>query len=185
MDAKGKRLPIGIQDFEKLITEDYLYVDKTRYIYELAHGDGAAYFLSRPRRFGKSLFLSSLKAYFEGRKELFRGLDIERLEEGNAGAWQEYPVFYFDFNKNHYREESALTDVLSEHLDGWDRQYGVDTKDRPVEERFRRLLEVANRDTGRRAVILVDEYDKPLLEGGGSLERMEHDKAVFKGFFRH
>jgi hypothetical protein len=110
MDAKGKRLPIGIQDFEKLITGDYLYVDKTRYIYELAHGDGAAYFLSRPRRFGKSLFLSSLKAYFEGRKELFRGLDIERLEEGNAGAWQEYPVFYFDFNKNHYREESALTD---------------------------------------------------------------------------
>ena len=183
MDAKGKRLPIGIQDFEKLITGDYLYVDKTRYIYELAHGDGAAYFLSRPRRFGKSLFLSSLKAYFDGRKELFRGLDIERLEEGNAGAWQEYPVFYFDFNKNHYREESALTDVLTEHLDGWDRQYGVDTKDRPVEERFRRLLEVANRDTGRRAVILVDEYDKPLLEGGGSLERMEHDKAVFKGFF--
>ena len=94
-------------------------------------------------------------------------------------------MFYFDFNKKHYHEESALTDVLTEHLNGWDVKYGVDTKDRPVEERFRRLLEVANRDTGRRAVILVDEYDKPLLEGGGSLERMEHDKAVFKGFFPH
>ena len=183
MDGRAKKLPIGIQEFEKLITGDYLYVDKTRYIYELAHGDGTSYFLSRPRRFGKSLFLSSLKAYFEGKRELFSGLDIERLEEGNEDAWQEYPVFYFDFNKKNFREASALVDVLSEHLNGWDERYGADTRDRPIEERFRILLAKANEVTGRRAVVLVDEYDKPLLENGGTNERMERDKAVFKGFF--
>ena len=92
-------------------------------------------------------------------------------------------MFYFDFNKKNFHEESALVDVLSEHLNGWDEMYGQDTRDRPIEERFRILLAKANESTGRRAVVLVDEYDKPLLENGGTNERMERDKAVFKGFF--
>lgn len=92
-----RKLPIGVQDFEGLIKDGYLYADKTNYIYQLAH-TGKAYFLSRPRRFGKSLFLSSVKAYWEGKIELFRGLKLEAMEAGSPDAWKKYPVFYFDFN---------------------------------------------------------------------------------------
>ena len=94
-------------------------------------------------------------------------------------------VVEFDFNKKNFREEAALYDMLSEHLDGWDARYGVDTRDKPIEERFRILIVKANEATGRRAVVLIDEYDKPLLENGCANERMEHDKAVFKVFFPH
>ena len=100
----NRKLPIGIQSFEKLITEKFLYVDKTEYIYRLVHNN-VPYFLSRPRRFGKSLLLSTLKAYWEGKKELFSGLRIEELEGGNEEAWQPYPVFYFDFNGVNYQEK--------------------------------------------------------------------------------
>ncbi len=99
MDELSRKLPIGIQDFENLRTGAYLYVDKTEYIYNLVH-TGKPYFLSRPRRFGKSLLLSALRAYFEGKKELFSGLAIEGLEKDDPDAWAEYPVFYFDFNKD-------------------------------------------------------------------------------------
>ena len=103
----GKKLPIGIQGFAGLRNDGYIYVDKTEYIFNLVH-EGKSYFLSRPRRFGKSLLLSTLKAYWEGKKELFCGLAIERLEEGNAEAWKTYPVFYFDFNGVNYQEDGAL-----------------------------------------------------------------------------
>ena len=114
-----RKLPIGIQDYESIRRDGYLYVDKTDYIYELVHG-GKPYFLSRPRRFGKSLFLSTLRAYFEGKKELFEGLKIEELERDSNDAWQEYPVFYIDFNKKNFSEDSALETVLDEHIRAWE-----------------------------------------------------------------
>ena len=181
MREANRKLPIGIQDFASVRGEGYLYVDKTEYIYRLAH-NGKPYFLSRPRRFGKSLFLSTLRYYFEGKKELFQGLLIEELEKGNADAWQEYPVFYIDFNKANFKADAALEAVLDEHLRGWESIYGDEDRDAPLSERFRYLIRKAYEKTGKKAVVLVDEYDKPLLEGG-STERIEHNKEVFKGFF--
>ena len=178
----NRKLPIGIQDFESLRRDGYLYVDKTRYIYELAH-NGKPYFLSRPRRFGKSLLLSTMRAYFEGKRELFEGLEIEELESGAPDAWQQYPVFYFDLNKKNFRRESALEEVLDEHLREWEKLYGDEYAGNSLEERFRRLLAMAVKQTGRNAVVLVDEYDKPLLETITDDDLEEHNKAVFKGFF--
>ena len=176
-----RKLPIGIQDFEKLRTEEFLYVDKTEYIYRLIQ-QGAPYFLSRPRRFGKSLLLSTLRCYFEARKELFEGLKITELTRDDPNAWQEYPVFYFDFNKKNFGMDDALEDVLDEHLKEWESVYGDENRTEPLDARFRYLITKAVETTGKNVVILVDEYDKPLLEGGNS-DRIEHNKAVFKGFF--
>ena len=156
-------------------------MDKTRYIYELVNSS-KQYFLSRPRRFGKSLFLSTLKAYWEGRKELFEGLEIEKLEQENAEAWQPYPVFYFDFNGQNYQVTTALEDVLDKMLCRWEAEYGCAAQG-SLSDRFQTLLMEAKEKTGKGCVVLVDEYDKPLLEvlENNSLE--EHNKAVFKGFF--
>ena len=181
MSGLIRKLPIGIQDFENIRKDGYLYVDKTEYVYELVH-NGKPYFLSRPRRFGKSLFLSTLKAYFEGKKELFKGLKIEKLEASDENAWQERPVFYIDFNKKNFREDSALEMVLDEHIRSWETIYGDQRADRSLEERFRYVIERAVETTGKNAVVLVDEYDKPLLEGADG-DVIEHNKAVFKGFF--
>ena len=115
----SRKLPIGIQSFEKIITNNYIYIDKTRYIYDLVHS-GSQFFLSRPRRFGKSLLLSTLKEYWKGNKELFSGLQIDKLEQGNSDAWQRYPVFYFDFNGQNYQNKNALENILDEHLTGWE-----------------------------------------------------------------
>ena len=181
MSGFDRKLPIGIQDFEKLRKEDYHYIDKTEYVYQLAHS-GTAYFLSRPRRFGKSLFLSTLRYYFEGRKELFEGLKISKLEKDDPDAWQGYPVFYIDFNKKNFRAENALEEVLDEHLKEWETVYGDEHRDAPLEARFQYLIEKAAKTTGRNAVVLVDEYDKSLLEAADK-EMVEHNRAVFKGFF--
>ena len=181
--SEDRKLPVGIQDFEKLRTNHFLYVDKTAYIYDLVH-TGMPYFLSRPRRFGKSLFLSTLRAYWEGRRDLFEGLEIVRLEEGNPDAWQPYPVFYFDFNRKNFQRETALEEVLSAHLDEWEQIYGEPEKANiPLEERFQLLLQKAKARTGKNCVVLVDEYDKPLLETMENHDLIEHNKAVFKGFF--
>ena len=176
-----RKLPIGIQDFESIRKDGYLYVDKTKYIYELVH-TGKSYFLSRPRRFGKSLFLSTLRVYFEGKHELFEGLRIAELERDEGDAWQAYPVLYIDFNKKNFRADSALEEVLDEHLRSWESVYGDQRSDRSLEERFRYVIEKAAETTGKHVVVLVDEYDKPLLEGADA-EMVEHNKAVFKGFF--
>ena len=120
----SRKLPVGIQDFEKLRQEGFLYVDKTEFIYRLVH-NAAPYFLSRPRRFGKSLFLSTLKSYWLGRKDLFQELAIEKLEENNQDAWKEYPVFYFDFNKENYTEPGALEKALNGMLIKWEKQYSI------------------------------------------------------------
>lgn len=186
---KRRKLPIGIQDFECLRNDGYLYVDKTRYVFELAH-TGKPYFLSRPRRFGKSLFLSTLRAYWEGKKELFEGLDVVRLEQeleaedASYHAFEPYPVFYFDFNKDNFQRTDALENVLGVHLRDWEEVYGKpDDPSASLSSRFQRLLKVASEKTGKNAVVLVDEYDKPLLETTANHDLEEHNKAVFKGFF--
>ncbi|MEE5993587.1 MAG: AAA family ATPase [Oscillospiraceae bacterium] len=182
MSSMKRKLPVGIQSFEKLREEQCVYVDKTAYIYRLVH-DVVPFFLSRPRRFGKSLLLSTLKAYWEGKKELFEGLQIEQLEKDNPEAWKPHPVFYFDFNGKNYKDDSALEDMLSAHLARWEEQYQLNIKDKPLEERFQTLLITAYQKTGLRCVVLIDEYDKPLLDLIDNPKLQEHNKAVFKGFF--
>ena len=177
-----RKLPIGIQGFEKLRTEGFLYVDKTAFIYELAHNN-VPYFLSRPRRFGKSLLLSAMKAYWDGRKDLFEGLAIEELENDNPDAWKPYPVFYFDFNGANYQEKGSLEEILQGFISRWERQYGLECGGSALSGRFQDLLIAAREKTGLRSVILVDEYDKPLLDVLDNKELLEHNRAVFKGFF--
>ncbi|MBR1711488.1 MAG: ATP-binding protein [Clostridia bacterium] len=181
MEREERKLPVGIQSFEQIITDHYLIVDKTAYIYKLVH-TGKPYFLSRPRRFGKSLLLSTMKAYWEGKKELFDGLKIAELEKNNPDAWKPYPVFYFDFNGKNYQNGRALESVLDGLLKVWEESYQVEAE-AGLEERFKRLLKTASEQTGKRCVVLVDEYDKPLLETMENEKLMEHNKAVFKGFF--
>lgn len=180
------KLPIGVQSFQLLREENYLYIDKTSIIYELV-ATGRQYFLSRPRRFGKSLFLSTLEAFWRGKKELFHGLDIEHLVEKlvaeNNFEWTEWPVFYFDFNMENYNKENALEDVLDEQLRKWELQYNCGSDSRGLAERFRNTIKAAYEMTGKKAVVLVDEYDKPLLDVLDNEERQEHNKQVFKGFF--
>ena len=178
----NRKLPIGIQGFEKLREDHFLYVDKTEYIYQLAHNN-VPYFLSRPRRFGKSLLLSALKAYWEGKQALFRGLKIEQLESGNPNAWKAYPVFYFDFNGVNYLEQGALEEALSSHLRRWEKAYACDTNAFTLSERFQNLLIQAKEQSGLRCVVLVDEYDKPLMDTVENKALQEHNKDVFKGFF--
>lgn len=182
MDKNKRILPISVQSFEKLIKQDCVYADKTGYIYSMVH-DVAQFFLSRPRRFGKSLLISTLSAYWEGRKDLFKGLKIEALEADNKDAWQTYPVFCFDFNGANYKEDGALETVLDSHLCRWEEIYGIQRTNIPLSIRFKNLLIEAAVRTGRGCVILVDEYDKPLLDLIDDPKRQEHNKEVFKGFF--
>ena len=178
MHSAMQKLPIGIQNFEKLRGSDYLYVDKTEVIYNLVH-DASVYFLSRPRRFGKSLLCSTLKAYFEGERELFRGLAIERLET----EWQQYPVLYFDFNGEQYGGVDNLERVLSRHLSQWEAVYGCKDPNETVSGRFHNLIISIREQTGKRVVVIVDEYDKPLLESFGNDDAQEQSRGLFKGFF--
>ena len=173
-----RKLPIGIQSFEWLRNNDYLYVDKTEFIYRLAN-EGKTYFLSRPRRFGKGLLLSTMEAYFLGKKELFTGLKISELEKD----WIKYPIFYFDFNQNKYESSADLATVLDLHLSKWEEIYGKnpDIAKENLPSRFNALLEAAYEKTGLGVVVLVDEYDKSLLESEG--EALEESRKLFKGFF--
>jgi len=179
------KLPIGIQSFEKVREEGYLYVDKTAFVYRLAH-EGAPYFLSRPRRFGKSLLVSTLRAYFEGRRELFSGLEIERLEGEGPDAWAPHAVFHFDFTGRNYLEEGALEAALDSHLARWEAEWGIESGGpggRLLGDRFWNLLAAAHARTGRRCAVLVDEYDKPLLEAMDDPALQDRNRAVFKSFF--
>ena len=154
-----RKYPIGIQNFEKIRKEGYLYVDKTDLVYQLVK-TGSYYFLSRPRRFGKSLLISTFEAYFKGKKELFEGLAIEKLEKD----WLTYPVLHLDLNAKKYVSPEDLTAILNQHLERWELLYGDEKKDRSPEERFSYVIERASEKTGMRVVILIDEYDKPMLQ---------------------
>ena len=183
-----RKLPIGVQSFKVLRNDRYLYVDKTKYITQLVTSS-RVYFLSRPRRFGKSLFLSTLAAYFLGQKELFKGLYIEQAEEEQAvlesrTAWQEYPVFYLDFNTGNYNCMKALQENLNIFLSRLEDIYGKEAIEETPPKRFEGLLKRAYEKTGKQVVILVDEYDKPLLQTMGVNEALnEQYRNELKAFY--
>ena len=173
-----RKLPIGIQDFPSLREDGYLYVDKTAYVHKLAT-EGRVYFLSRPRRFGKSLLVSTLGAYFEGRKELFSGLAIEQLEKD----WNPHPVLRLDLNAEHYNSVEALKGILNRHVERWEATYPGGQPDRTLAERFLGVIERAKLQTGRGVVILVDEYDKPLLSVLNKPDLLAEYKDILKAFY--
>ena len=157
---KLKKCPIGIQTFEKLIEMNYLYVDKTDLVYELANGDSQYVFLSRPRRFGKSLLASTLHCYFTGRKELFKGLAIEKMET----EWTQYPVLHFDMSGGKHMDVDDLEEYLGSLLSPYEKLYGITLESQQCNIRLKALITTAYEQTGQKVVILIDEYDAPLLD---------------------
>lgn len=173
-----RKLPIGIQSFEFLRSEGYLYVDKTELVYHLVT-KGKPYFLSRPRRFGKSLLLSTLEAYFKGKKELFKGLAIEQLEQN----WFEYPVLHLSLNAEKYDSRERLERMLELQLEGWEAKYGVDKGTMTYSGRFITVIRRAYEQTGRRVVVLIDEYDKPMLQTFDNLDLQEDFRKTLTAFY--
>ena len=182
------KYPIGIQSFDRIREEGYIYVDKTDMIYQLVSA-GSIYFLSRPRRFGKSLLVSTLKHYFLGHKELFQGLAIERLEQ----EWLEYPVFHIDFNGTDFTRPGSLLSVLEGYVATWEHDYGASPFQDDLGKRFAYVLKQVHEQTGRRAVVLIDEYDKPLLDvldcdlyatvDGNRIRLEDWHRSLLKGFY--
>ena len=182
------KYPIGIQSFDQIRNEGYVYVDKTALIYQLVT-TGKIYFLSRPRRFGKSLLVSTLEHYFLGHKELFKGLAMEQLEKD----WFEYPVFHIDFNNTKFEKSGNLENKINIYLTAWEQIYGALPVKGDLGDRFAYVLEQAHKQTGRRAVVLIDEYDKPLLdvldsgrmtiEDGQEILLEEQHRNILKGFY--
>ena len=182
------KYPIGVQSFEKIREDGFAYVDKTDLIYRLTH-EGNIYFLSRPRRFGKSLLVSTLKNYFLGHKELFEGLAISSLEK----EWLEYPVFHIDFNGSNFTAPGTLDAVIEGSVSQWESQYGRSEEFTDAGRRFAYVLKKAHERTGRRCVVLIDEYDKPMLDvldtgytitvDGKQRLLEEWNRDVLKGFY--
>ena len=182
------KYPIGMQSFDQIREMGFVYVDKTDMVYRLAT-EGKIYFLSRPRRFGKSLLVSTLKHYFLGHKELFQGLAIEQLEQ----EWLEYPVFHIDFNGANFLQADELEQKIESYVATWEQQYGKDPLATTLGDRFKGVLAAAHRGTGRRAVVLIDEYDKPILDVLDAQEYVERNgkqtlledmhREILKGFY--
>lgn len=172
------KYPIGIQDFVKLRQGGFAYVDKTKFVYKLAD-EGSYYFLSRPRRFGKSLFLSTLEAYFLGRKELFEGLAIYDMEK----EWKSHPIFYIDLNTANFRDENSLYEVLNSHVSVWEEKYGAREYETTLALRFKGVIARAAEKEGRGVVILIDEYDKPILQTLRNQELQEKHRSLLKSFY--
>ena len=183
------KYPIGIQSFDRIREDGYVYVDKTALIYELV-SKGTIYFLSRPRRFGKSLLVSTLENYFLGRRELFRGLTIDSLEK----EWKEYPVFHIDFNGKNFTSPMELKETIETFVAKCEEKYGKDELANTFGSRLTYVFEKAHEKTGRRVVVLIDEYDKPLLDVmntgipspvvGGDIKTLEdYNREILKGFY--
>ena len=172
------KYPLGIQFFQGLREDGYVYVDKTQFVHQLV-SSGKYYFLSRPRRFGKSLLISTFRAYFEGKRELFEGLAIHDLEK----EWTKHPVFHLDLNARSYSDRDSLIAELNRHLELWEKEYGNQFKDRAVEERFSAVIRAAAEQTGQKVVILVDEYDKPLLQSIGNEALQQEFRNILKAFY--
>ena len=175
------KYPIGIQSFDRIIEDGYVYVDKTDMIYSLV-SEGSIYFLSRPRRFGKSLLVSTIKNYFLGRKELFKGLAIDKLEK----EWNVYPVFHVDFNGSDFTQEGVLEKRLNGYVSDWEKKYGIYSQndDLDLGGRFIKVLEAAHNQAGQRAVVLIDEYDKPILDVLDLNQQLENrHRNVLKAFY--
>ena len=171
--------PIGIQTFKGLRAEDYAYVDKTALVYRLA-SRGKCYFLSRPRRFGKSMLLSTLKTYFQGKKEEFEGLAISKLEK----EWKQYPVLHLDLSAERYNTPEALISTLNLSLVQWEELYGSRTEEDTIAKRFKGVItRAAQQSPEGKVVILIDEYDKPLLEAIGKPELQEEYRQILKAFY--
>lgn len=172
------KYPVGIQSFETIVEGGFSYVDKTGMIYRLAD-EGKYYFLNRPRRFGKSLLLSTIEAYFSGKKELFKGLAIYDLER----EWTEYPVFHIDLNTANFMQKGSLYAILNDYLCKWEKEYGKAESEITLALRFKGAVERAAKKTGRNVVILVDEYDKPILQTFHDRERQEFCRNELKAFY--
>lgn len=172
------KYPIGIQNFEKIRREGYVYVDKTALVYKLVN-EGCYYFLSRPRRFGKSLLISTLEAYLSGKKELFKGLAIEQLEKD----WTEYLIFHLDLNVGEYLSKESLYEKLDAFLTPLEEQYGTLPSLHEAGQRFEYVIRQAYKKTGKRIVILVDEYDKPLLATIAHPELQDNFRTTLKAFY--
>ena len=172
------KYPIGIQNFESLRKDGYLYIDKTEFVHKLV-SEGRYYFLSRPRRFGKSLLISTLEAYFQGKRELFEGLAIEKLEK----EWTARPILHIDLNIERYNKPENLHDILNFTLSHWEKLYGCDPSETSLSLRFAGIIRRAHEQTGHRVAILVDEYDKPLLQAIGNKPLQEEYRSILKPFY--
>lgn len=173
-----KLYPIGIQNFETLRQDGYYYIDKTEIIYRMVK-TGRYYFLSRPRRFGKSLLISTLEAYFQGKREVFEGLAIDKLEKD----WIQYPVLHLDLNIAKYDQANDLDDILNRNLVAWEELYGSDPAERSLALRFAGVIDRAYKKTGQRVAILIDEYDKPLLQAISDPELQQKFRTTLKPFY--
>lgn len=179
MNKVLQKLPIGIQNFEKIRRDGYLYVDKTHAVHRLVN-TGSYYFLSRPRRFGKSLLLSTIKAYYEGKRELFKGLAIDSMEDAE---WQARPVLYLDLNTEKYDTAEKLENVLNDFLKKQEALYGSEESERSLGLRFQGIIRRACEKAGHRVAILVDEYDKPMLQAIGNKALQDEYRSTLKGFY--
>ena len=183
-----RRLPVGIQTFEDIRKNNLLYIDKTEYLAQLVISGFKSVFLSRPHRFGKSLFLSTLKSYFEGKKELFKGLYIEQVEptlaqQLNREPWEISPVFHLELNAETFSTPDILVNCLETHLAAWEQLYGNDGVAKTPSGRFRSVIERAYKATKKQVVILIDEYDKPLLETVNDEALNASNRIQLKAFY--
>ena len=174
----GKIYPIGIQNFEKIRKGGYFYIDKTALIYQLVK-TGSYYFLSRPRRFGKSLLISTLEAYFQGKRELFEGLAMEKMEKD----WVKYPVLHLDLNTEKYDTPESLENKLNGALVEWEKMYGAEPSEKSLAMRFEGVIKRACQQEGQSVVILVDEYDKPMLQAIGDDALQKSFRDTLKAFY--
>ena len=174
-----KLYPIGIQTFERIRKEDKFYIDKTEYVYRMTHTDGTYFFLSRPRRFGKSLLVSTFKSYFEGKKELFEGLAIEKLEK----EWNEYPVLHFSLAGGKHMEKEQLDQYLLYILKENEDRFGVDCDSPAPNVRLLNLIRTVTAKTGKQAVVLIDEYDAPLLDVAHEKEKLDVLRNTMRNFY--
>ena len=172
------KFPVGIQSFEDLRNKGFVYIDKTALVYQLVD-TGKYYFLSRPRRFGKSLLMSTIEAYLSGRKDLFEGLALEKLET----EWTQYPILHLDLNSQKYDTPEALTEVLDETLTKWETVYGSNDAEIGLGRRFGGVMQRAYEKTGRQVVVLIDEYDKPLLQAYGNDDLLNDYRGTLKAFY--
>ena len=174
-----KLYPIGIQTFEEIRKLDNLYIDKTEYIYRMTHTDGKYFFLSRPRRFGKSLLVSTFQSYFEGKKELFEGLAIEKLEK----EWNEYPVLHFDLSKGKHMEKEQLNRYLLDIIEKQEARFDCKSNKIDVNIRLDDLINVIYQKTGKQVVVLIDEYDAPLLDVAHEKEKLDELRNTMRNFY--
>lgn len=174
----SKIYPIGIQNFEKIRRDGYFYIDKTALIYQMAK-TGSYFFLSRPRRFGKSLLVSTLEAYFEGKRELFEGLAIEKLEKD----WIKHPILHIDLNTEKYESLENLENILNDTLYKWEKVYGTEPSETSLPLRFKGIIRRAYEQTGNRVAIFVDEYDKPMLQAIGNEALQKAFRDTLQAFY--